>query len=102
MHQAATPKDRTARIVGTVGVFISVLTFYFVVWRPACVHVGLGPQVFISSKPRIGVLMTLTNDGAHEIIITSGELNLDSSQFTIPLTTTALQNESWEYDREGN
>ena len=102
MHNIARPPDWIARVLGIAGLAISLLTFYFSSWRPACIRIGLGPQIFVASKPRIGVLTTVVNEGAHEVVITSGELEIDNSQFTLPLTSTALQSESWEYDTEGN
>jgi hypothetical protein len=90
--------DRTARGLAALSLVVSAITFYFAYWRPACLRVGIGPQIFIAAKPRIGVLTTLVNDGAHEVIITSGKLQLDNSRFTVSLTTSALQSESWEYD----
>lgn len=109
MHQVEDLKDRLARtmaiaglVVAIAGLFISMVTFYFSFWKPPCLRVSLGPQVYIASKPRVGVLATLVNAGASEIIIASGELKLDEGQFTLPLTTTAIQTESWEYDDEGN
>lgn len=94
--------DRIARGLAVFSLIVSVITFYFAYWRPACLRVGIGPQIFVAAKPRIGVLATLVNDGAHEVIVTTGRLQLDNSQFTLPLTTSALQSESWEYDTEGN
>src|ERR1700737_3950541 len=102
MHDVARRPDWVARTLGIAGLAAALLTLYFNVWRPACIRIGLGPQIFVASKPRIGLLVTLTNEGAHEIVITSGELALDNSQFKLPLTSTALQSESWEYDLEGN
>jgi hypothetical protein len=94
--------DRIARVLGALGFLLSIFTFYFAFWRPPCLQIGIGPQIFIAAKPRVGVLTTLVNDGAHEVIITSGKLQLDNSRFTLPLTISALQSESWEYDIEGN
>jgi hypothetical protein len=102
LHQVAQAKDWLARWTGIAGFVLALATLYFAVLRPACLKVGLGPKVYIASKPRIGILATVVNEGAREAIITSGELRLDNSQFTLPLTEISLQPESWEYDAEGN
>ena len=102
MHQVEHPPDRVARLIGLAGFLLALATLYFAVLRPPCLKVGLGPEIYIASKPRLGVLTTLVNEGARETVITSGELKLDNSQSPLPLTETALQSNSWEYDAEGN
>ena len=76
--------------------------FYVLSIKPACIKVGLAPQVFVASKPRFGILATFVNEGARQTVVTSGELKLDNPQSTLPLSETAAQEESWEYDAEGN
>ncbi len=102
MNGIAHPRDQVARITGILGVVLALVTFYFAVGQPACLKVGLGPQISIASKPRVGILATLVNEGARQTIITSGELKLDNAPFALPLTATALQSDSWEYDDQGN
>jgi hypothetical protein len=102
MHQVAHPQDRVARVIGVAGFLLSLATLYFAVIRPPCLKVGLGPEIYIASKPRVGILATLVNEGAQETVITSGELKLDNSQSALQLTETALQSNSWEYDADGN
>ncbi|HEV3374557.1 MAG TPA: hypothetical protein VG051_02575 [Candidatus Acidoferrum sp.] len=102
MNQEAHSAGWPTRLFAFAGFLVSLVTFYFALWKPACVRIGLGPQAFIASKPRVGVLATLANDGANGIIITSGELTLDDAGLKLPLTTIAIQSESWEYDDEGN
>jgi len=103
----AEDKDKFARALATLGFVVSLVglcvsgfTLYWTSLRPACLRVAVGPKIFLALKPRIGVLVTLTNEGARQIVVTSGQLQIAES--ILKLTTTASESETWEYSPEGD
>lgn len=94
--------DWPARIVSVLSLIVAATTLYCSTLRAPDVRVSVGQHVLVNQKPRIGVLCSFTNEGAHQAVITSATLKWDYPSVTLPLQMTSTTLEQWEFDDQGN
>lgn len=93
-------KDKGKVALDIIAIVISLsallVTLHFQYWKGASLTIGIGQDVLINSRPRIGLICSFYNSGARAATIIKGDLMWDGkTEFALEMTSP--QFETWQY-----